>query len=80
MFIHISVKEDSINDDKSSETGSEQTVESTKNKKSKKRVSWVADKSLAQIRYFELDETERGMVYYTLALKEIVLNKYLKSL
>lgn len=47
-------------DEKSSTSASEESNEDSKNKKPKKRVSWAAEKNLIDIKYFELDETERG--------------------
>ena len=59
-------KENKADDETSSVTESERSVESSANKdqsgggKRKKRVSWAVEKELRSYHYFELDETERG--------------------
>lgn len=35
-----------------------------KRKKKKKKVTWADDHRIRQIFYFELDETERGMLFF----------------
>ncbi len=56
----VAGKEDSVKgDDKSSEAGSEKSEEPPPKKK-RKTVHWAPDKVLTHIKYFELDETERG--------------------